>query len=63
LDASKKYDILNKEAKADFASSIPYIEAAHKSKPQDVDAANMLIKVYTRTEQYDKAKAIKAEFK
>ena len=31
-------------------------------KPEDIDTANMLIKVYTQTEQYDKAKEIKAKY-
>jgi tetratricopeptide (TPR) repeat protein len=62
LDATKKYNALKAEAKNDFASAVPYIEAANKAKPDDIDTANMLIKVYTQTGQYDKAKEIKAKY-
>jgi pentatricopeptide repeat protein len=31
--------------------------------PEDVDTANMLIKLYTQTGEYEKAAALKAKFK
>lgn len=58
----KKFDALKAEAKGLFEKAIPSIEKAHELNPADVDTANMLIKVYTQTEQYDKAKALKAKF-
>lgn len=63
LSKTKEFDALNKEAKTLFEKAVPPIEKAHELKPGDVDTANMLIKLYTRTEQYDKAKVIKAKFK
>jgi tetratricopeptide (TPR) repeat protein len=59
---TKKFDAVKAEAKVAFEASIPHIEKANEIKPEDVDTANMLIKVYTQTEQYDKAKAIKAKY-
>lgn len=59
---TKKFDALKAEAKVLFEKAIPSIEKAHELNPADVDTANMLIKVYTQTEQYDKAKALKAKF-
>jgi len=62
LNETKKFDALKEEAKTDFINSVPFIEAANKAKPEDVDTANMLIKVYTQIGQYDKAKEIKAKY-
>lgn len=63
LDATKKYNALKAAAKADFKAAAPYIEAAHNALPEDVDTANMLIKLYTQTGEYEKAAALKAKFK
>ena len=63
LNATKKYNELKAGAKADFKAAVPYIEAAHNAMPQDVDTANMLIKLYTQTGEYEKSKALKAKFK
>jgi len=63
LNATKKYNELKDAAKADFKSAVPYIEAAHKAMPEDVETANMLIKLYTQTGEYEKAKELKAKFK
>ncbi len=62
LSASKKYNELTKQAKEDFLKSIPYIEKANTVKPEDTATAEMLIKAYTRTNQFDKAKALKAKY-
>ena len=62
LNETKKFNALKASAKEYFANSVPYIEAANKAKPEDVDAANMLIKAYIQTGQYDKAKEIKAKY-
>ena len=62
LKETKKFNALKEEAKALFTNSVPYIEAANKAKPEDVGTANMLIKVYTQTGQYDKAKETKAKY-
>lgn len=62
LSESKKYDALNAEAKVEFEKAIPYIEKAHNLKPEDVDTANMLIKLYTHTGDYEKGNAIKAKY-
>lgn len=62
LNETSKYDALNKASVENFNLAIPFIEKANELKPEDLDAANMLIKAYTRTEQYDKAKAIKAKY-
>ncbi|MCB0381177.1 MAG: tetratricopeptide repeat protein [Flavobacteriales bacterium] len=59
---TKKFEAMKLEAKKLFETSIPSIEKANELNPKDVDTANMLIKVYTQTEQYDKAKAIKAKY-
>lgn len=59
---TKKFEAMKLEAKKLFELSIPYIEKANIVNPSDVDTANILIKVYTQTEQYDKAKAIKAKY-
>lgn len=62
LSETKKYDALKAAAKKDFESAVPYVEVAHKIKPGDAGTGNMLIKLYTHTGQYDKAKEIKAKF-
>ncbi len=62
LSQAKKYDALKAEAKVEFEKAVPYVEKAHELKPEDVDTGNMLIKLYTHTGQYDKAKEIKAKF-
>jgi len=59
---TKKFEAMKLEAKKLFETSIPSIEKANELNPKDVDTANMLIKVYTQTEQYDKAKATKAKY-
>ncbi|MBI2281604.1 MAG: tetratricopeptide repeat protein [Bacteroidetes bacterium] len=59
---SKKFEALKAEAKILFEKAIPSIEKANALNPQDVDTANMLIKVYTQTEQYEKAKVLKAKY-
>lgn len=59
---NKKFEAMKLEAKKLFETSIPSIEKANEINPKDVDTANMLIKVYTQTEQYEKAKAIKAKY-
>ncbi|MCC7331130.1 MAG: tetratricopeptide repeat protein [Flavobacteriales bacterium] len=59
---TKKFEALKGEAKVLFEKAIPSIEKANQINPNDVDVANMLIKVYTQTEQYDKAKATKAKY-
>jgi tetratricopeptide (TPR) repeat protein len=62
LNETKKYEALKSAAKVDFEAAVPYVEMAHKIKPGDADTGNMLIKLYTHTGQYDKAKEIKAKF-
>jgi tetratricopeptide (TPR) repeat protein len=62
LNESKKYDVLKTEAKAEFAKAVPYIAKAHELNPSDTDTGNMLIKLYTHTGEYDKAKEIKAKY-
>lgn len=59
---SKKFEALKAEAKVLFEKAIPSIEKANELNPKDVDTANMLIKVYTQTEQYEKAKVLKAKY-
>ena len=58
----KKYDTLKADAKKDFETAVPHVEVAHKLKPGDAGTGTMLIKLYTHTGQYDKAKEIKAKF-
>jgi len=62
LNETKKYEALKTDAKKDFEAAVPYVETAHKLKPGDASTGNMLIKLYTHTGQYDKAKEIKAKF-
>jgi len=62
LSETKKYDELKAGAKKDFEDAVPFVETAHNLKPEDVDTGNMLIKLYTHTGQYDKAKEIKAKY-
>lgn len=62
LNETKKYEELKAGAKKDFEDAVPYVEIAHNTKPEDVDTGNMLIKLYTHTGQYDKAKEIKAKY-
>jgi tetratricopeptide (TPR) repeat protein len=62
LNETKKYDALKAAAKKDFETAVPFVEVAHNIKPGDADTGNMLIKLYTHTGQYDKAKEIKAKF-
>ncbi len=62
LSETKKYDALKAAAKKDFESAVPFVEIAHKTKPGDAGAGNMLIKLYTHTGEYDKAKEIRAKF-
>jgi tetratricopeptide (TPR) repeat protein len=62
LSATTKFNALQKEAKEAFETSIPYIEKANAAKPEDTATADMLIKAYTRTNQFDKAKALKAKY-
>lgn len=62
LSEAKKYEAYKAEAKVEFEKAVPYVEKAHELKPEDVDTGNMLIKLYTHTGQYDKAKEIKAKF-
>ncbi len=59
---AKKFEALKAEAKVLFEKAIPSIEKANELNPKDVDTANMLIKVYTQTEQYEKAKVLKAKY-
>lgn len=59
---TKKFEAMKLEAKKLFELGMPSLEKANELNPKDVDTANMLIKVYTQTEQYDKAKAIKAKY-
>lgn len=62
LDQTKKYKDLQAEAKVEFGKAVPYVEKAHNLKPEDVDTGNMLIKLYTHTGEYAKAKEIKAKY-
>jgi tetratricopeptide (TPR) repeat protein len=62
LSESKKYDAFKAEAKAEFEKAVPHIEKAHNLRPEDVDTANMLIKLYTHTGDYEKGNAIKAKY-
>ncbi len=62
LSETKKYDALKAAAKKDFETAVPFVEKAHQLNPADVGTGNMLIKLYTHTGQYDKAKEIKAKF-
>lgn len=59
---TKKFEALKAEAKTSFERAIPYIEKGNELRPDDIDTANMLIKVYTQTEQYEKAKEVKAKY-
>ena len=63
LSASKKYEALKVEAKKYFETAVPFVETANKLNPGDAGTGTMLIKLYTHTGQYDKAKEIKAKFK
>ena len=62
LNEAKKFDALKAEAKVEFTKAVPYVEKAHNLKPEDVDTGNMLIKLYTHTGEYAKAKEIKAKY-
>jgi tetratricopeptide (TPR) repeat protein len=62
LSASKKFDALKAEAKANFAAAVPYVEKAHELKPGDAGTGEMLIKLYTHTGDYAKSKEVRAKF-
>lgn len=62
ISKTKEYNKLKEEAKADFTTAVPYIEVANKTMPEDIDTANMLIKLYTQTGDYEKAKELKAKY-
>ena len=62
LSKVKEYDALKAAAKKDFEAAVPYIESAHRVKPNDGATGEMLINLYTQTGQYDKAKEIRAKF-
>lgn len=62
LSEAKKFDALKAEAKVEFTKAVPYVEKAHSLKPEDVDTGNMLIKLYTHTGDYAKAKEVKAKY-
>lgn len=62
LNEAKKFDALKAEAKVEFEKALPYVEKAHNLKVEDVDTGNMLIKLYTHTGDYAKAKEIKAKY-
>ena len=58
---NKKYDAKIKEAKEFYKESLPFFEKAHEIKPKDRDAMLNLKEIYTKTQQYEKSKAIKEE--
>jgi tetratricopeptide (TPR) repeat protein len=62
LDQTKKYDEYMKLSDEAFKKAIPYLEKANQLKPDDIATANTLIKLYTRTNQLDKAKELKAKY-
>jgi tetratricopeptide (TPR) repeat protein len=63
LNESKKFAALKAEAKENFVAAVPYVAKAHELNPADAATGNMLIKLYTHTGEYDKAKEVKAKFK
>ncbi|GAB4257969.1 MAG: hypothetical protein Kow0079_15200 [Vicingaceae bacterium] len=59
---TKGFNALNDQATENFKMAIPYVEKANQINPNDIDVANMLIKLYTRTGEYQKAKDLKAKY-
>jgi len=62
LSAAAKYDAFKKESEEAFKKATPYVEKANELKPEDVDTANMLIQLYMKTSQFEKAKVLKAKY-
>ena len=62
LDQTAKYDEFMKLSQEAFEKAIPYLEKANQLKPDDIATANTLIKLYTRTNQLEKDKALKAKY-
>ena len=56
---NKKYDALKAERNNSFKKILPYLEKAVELKPDNQDAKNTLIGVYSALEMTDKAKALK----
>ena len=57
---NKRYDELKLERAEIYKSAIPYLEAALKSDPSNLDAAKTLMNIYSATGDTDKFKAMKA---
>ncbi len=62
LSAATKYDAFKKESEEAFKKATPFVEKANQIKPEDVDTANMLIQLYMKTSQFEKAKVLKAKY-
>ena len=62
INATKEYEKLTKESEEAFNAAIPYVEKANEINPDDIDTANMLIKLYFKTNQFEKGKALKAKY-
>ncbi len=61
LNATTKYKKLEKQQKEVFQVSLPYLEKARVSNPNDEQVNNALMQVYRALKMYDKAKALMAE--
>lgn len=58
---NKRYDELKEERTKLYESAIPFLEKTLELKPNDVQAAQTLMNIYSATAQTDKFKAMKAK--
>jgi tetratricopeptide (TPR) repeat protein len=58
---NKRYDELKLQRADIYKSAIPYLEAALKAEPSNLDAAKTLMNIYSATGDTEKYKALKAK--
>ena len=58
---NKRYDELKLQRADIYKSAIPYLEAALKAEPSNLDAAKTLMNIYSATGDTEKFKALKAK--
>jgi tetratricopeptide (TPR) repeat protein len=60
---NQRYDVLKKQREGLYTAAIPYLEKAHKIKPDDEYVISVLAGMYQGVERMDDYKAMKAKLK
>jgi len=60
---NQRYEVLKKQREGLYTAAIPYLEKAHKAKPEDQYVIQVLAGMYQALERMDDYKAMKAKLK